>query len=635
MSPDKIEWESGVADALRRSLDHLLGLQSPQGWWCQPLATCAINEAGDLFLREFLGIRDETKAVELARWLRSQQRSDGTWAKYHAGPGDLSTTLTVYVALRICGDNADEPHLLRTANWIRENGGVAQASVITRFWLAMLGLWSWDDIPVLPPELTLLPTWAPLNIYSWANWTRHIVVPLAVIAHFRPVRSVGFTLTDLAGDVSTRPRPTDLLSRAFYGADYLLQAYQRLPVKPLRQTALRRAEQWIIERQDSDGSWAGVQQLNLYSIAALSALGLPVDHPVLAAGLRNLDTFVVHEETPDGPAQWIQMMQGPVWDTALSLLALTDAGVDTDHPALKRAADWLLTQEVRTVGDWAKRRPGLSPGGWSFEFVNIYYPDLDDTSMVVRALTRLHGSDSAVQRGVAWGAGMQSRDGGWAAFDADNTETLVKRLPFNEFADVTDPPSADVTAHMVEMLAEHGERYADQVEHGVRWLLDHQEADGSWFGRWGVNYVYGTGAVVPALIGAGLPAKHHAIRRAVRWLEEHQNSDGGWGEDPLSYVDPKWIGSGTSTASQTAWALLALIAASGRSPAVDRGIDWLIQTQRPDGGWDEPQFTGTGLPDGVYIHYSSYSIVFPLSALGRYQALSAATEAGDSAERER
>ena len=320
--------------------------------------------------------------------------------------------------------------------------------------------------------------------------------------------------------------------------------------------------------------------------------------------------------------RWLEACQSPVWDTALALIALLDAGVPASDPAVRRGIDWLLGEEIRVGGDWSVRRPRLVPGGWAFEFANDLYPDVDDTAEVVLALRRAAAGHpeparvhAAADRGAAWAVGMASSDGGWAAFDADNTRELVRTLPFCDFGAVIDPPSADVTAHMVEMLAHTPGGPRDR---GIDWLLTAQEQDGSWFGRWGVNHVYGTGAAVPALVAAGIPAHGPVIRRAVRWLEEHQNPDGGWGEDIRSYTDPRWIGRGTSTASQTAWALLALVAAGALTGAAERGVDFLVRTQRADGTWDEPQFTGTGFPGDFSINYHLYRLVFPLSALGRY-----------------
>jgi squalene-hopene/tetraprenyl-beta-curcumene cyclase len=386
----------------------------------------------------------------------------------------------------------------------------------------------------------------------------------------------------------------------------------------------------------------------VYSIMALHLMGYQLDHPVIRAGLDGLEGFLVREESPDGPIRRLEACQSPVWDTALAVVALTDAGVPGDDPAIVKAADWLLDEEITVKGDWSVRRPHLAPGGWAFEFANDGYPDTDDTAEVVIALrrasrrgvardedappvepARLAALRGAIDRGVRWMAGMQSKDGGWGAFDADNTRYLINDLPFCDFGAVIDPPSADVTAHIVEAMALEGLTHNARALRGVRWLLDNQEKDGSWFGRWGANHVYGTGAAVPALVEMGVARDHPAIRRAAGWLIDHQNPDGGWGEDLRSYVDPAWIGRGESTASQTAWAMLALLAAQepgdhARARAVheaaDRGAEYLARTQRADGTWDEDLFTGTGFPGDFYINYHLYRLVFPLTALGRYLA---------------
>jgi squalene-hopene/tetraprenyl-beta-curcumene cyclase len=383
--------------------------------------------------------------------------------------------------------------------------------------------------------------------------------------------------------------------------------------------ALTRAERWIVQRQEADGSWGGIQPPWVYSLLALHLLGYPLDHPVMRAGLDGLDRFAVCH---DGVRR-LEACQSPVWDTALAVVALTDAGVPASDRALVRAADWLLGHEVRVRGDWAVRRPHLPPGGWAFEFANDHYPDVDDTAEVVLALRRVahphpERIDAAVERARVWVEGMQSSGGGWAAFDADNTARRCRDLPFCDFGEVIDPPSADVTAHVLEMLAGEPAADTERRRRGVDWLLSEQEPDGSWFGRWGVNHIYGTGAAVPALVACGLHPHSGAIRRAVDWLVDHQNADGGWGEDIRSYRDPQWRGRGPSTASQTAWALLALLAARHSGPAIRRGVNWLVSIQRPDGTWDEPQFTGCGFPADFSINYHLYRLVFPLMALGRY-----------------
>ncbi len=428
---------------------------------------------------------------------------------------------------------------------------------------------------------------------------------------------------------------------AFERLDRALHRYERrglerAPARAVRTAALRRCAEWIIARQERDGCWGGIQPPWVYSLIALHLLGYGLDHPVISRGLAGLDRFTIWEESPDGPVRRLEACQSPVWDTVLAMIGLADAGLPPDHPALRSAAGWVLDEEIRGPGDWQVRRPGLAPAGWAFEFDNDGYPDIDDTAEVVLALRRVswpgdagaggrpRQAAGARDRATAWIIGMQSRDGGWGAFDADNTSRFPGKLPFCDFGEVTDPPSADVTAHVVEALAAEGLASSRAVRRGVAWLLRAQESDGSWFGRWGANYVYGTGAVVPALIAAGVRPGKPPIRRAVAWLVAHQNPDGGWGEDLRSYDDPGWAGRGESTASQTAWALLALLAAGGPAAAaeqnasIERGVRWLAETQRPDGTWDEPQFTGTGFPGDFYINYHLYRLVFPLSALGRY-----------------
>jgi squalene-hopene/tetraprenyl-beta-curcumene cyclase len=607
-----------TAAALARASDYLLSLQSPDGWWKGELETNATMDAEDLLLRQFLGIRDHDTTARAATWIRSQQRADGSWSNFAGGPGDLSTTIEAYVALRLAEDAPDDEHMLAAAEFVRRAGGLERARVFTHIWLALFGLWSWDQVPTLPVEQILLPAWFPLNVYDFACWARQTIVALSVVLAYRPSRPVPFTLEELSGGHPWSPPPArSLAGRALLLLDKILRLYQRRPLRPLRELALARAERWIVDRQEADGSWGGIQPPWVYSLMALHLRGYPLDHPVIARGLDGLQTFTIEDGT-----RRLEACQSPVWDTALAVIALSDAGLPASDEAMVRAADWLLRQQVLGRGDWAIRRPELAPGGWAFEFANVNYPDIDDTAEVVIALRRVEHPDpervqAAIQRGVRWLEGMQSSDGGWGAFDADNRRALVRDLPFCDFGEVIDPPSSDVTAHALEMLAEVGRTYELPARRGLQWLLAEQEPDGSWFGRWGVNHVYGTGAAVPALIAAGVRREDERIRRAVRWLEAHQNEDGGWGEDCRSYDHPEWIGRGESTASQTAWALLALHAAGERSEAVRRGVEWLVDTQRPDGGWDEPQFTGTGFPSDFYINYHLYRLVFPITALGR------------------
>ncbi|HEY2688851.1 MAG TPA: squalene--hopene cyclase [Streptosporangiaceae bacterium] len=635
--------------ALDRAVGHLLGLQHEQGWWQGELETNVTMDAEDLLLREFLGVRTEEQTVAAARWIRSCQRADGTWANFRGGHADLSTTVEAYVALRLAGDAPDADHMARAAAWINDRGGIPATRVFTRIWLALFGLWSWDDLPVMPPEMIYLPAWFPLNVYDWACWARQTIVPLTIVGAFRPVRPLSFSLNEIQGPPSARQRRShpDGWTVLFESLDKVLHVYVRravglLPARAVRRAALRRCAEWIIARQEQDGCWGGIQPPWVYSLMALHLLGYGLDHPIISRGLAGLDRFTIWEDTPDGPVRRLEACQSPVWDTVLAMIGLGDAGLAPDHPALRSSARWVLDEELHGPGDWQVRRPGLAPGGWAFEFDNDGYPDIDDTAEVLLALRRVARTDGsagrptelgaraprAEARAVDWLIGMQSKDGGWGAFDADNTSKLVTKLPFCDFGEVVDPPSADVTAHTIEALTAVGHGGCKPVRRGVAWLLRAQESDGSWFGRWGANYVYGTGAVVPALIAAGVKPGKPAIRRALAWLLSHQNPDGGWGEDLRSYDDPGWAGRGDSTASQTAWALLALLAAGGpeEQAAIERGVRWLAETQRPDGTWDEPQFTGTGFPGDFYINYHLYRLVFPVSALGRY--LSGAEPAG-------
>ena len=618
---------------LERACECLLALQDEAGWWKGELQTNVTMDAEDMLLREFLGISRPEDTERSAAWIRSQQRADGTWANFHGGPGELSTTIEAYWALRLAGDNPEQEHMRAAAGFIREQGGIERARVFTHVWLALFGLWSWEQVPALPPEIVLLPSWVALNIYDFACWARQTIVALALVMAHRPQHDLPFDLEELHGSQPWTPRtPTSVRGRWLTRLDRVLRVYERRPLRPLRRIAMGRAERWIVGRQETDGSWGGIQPPWVYSLMALHLNGYQLEHPVMRRGIEGLDGFMVEDRDDQlklpptdisaGASRRLEACQSPVWDTALTVAALSDAGIPGDHPALVRAAEWLLGEEVDIPGDWRVARPQLRPGGWAFEFANDNYPDVDDTAEVVLALRRVQLErparlERAVERAVAWTKGMQSREGAWGAFDADNTRALVRELPFLDFGEVIDEPSADVTAHAVEMLAALGHSSDPETVEAVGWLIERQEPGGSWWGRWGVNHIYGTGAVVPALVAAGVATSERCVRRAVSWLEEHQNEDGGWGEDPRSYDSPEWVGRGASTASQTAWALLALHAADERSETVSRGVQWLVDTQCEDGSWNEPQYTGTGFPSDYYINYHLYRLVFPVMALGR------------------
>jgi squalene-hopene/tetraprenyl-beta-curcumene cyclase len=575
--------------AIEGATERLLELQHADGYWVGELESNVTMTAQHLFWHHVLGLRTPELNRKIANELLARRRDDGTWAIWFEGPGDLSTTVEAYAALRLAGVDPGP----QARDFIRSRGGIAKTRIFTKCFLALLGQWPWQRVTPIPVELVLFPPSAPFSIYNFSCWARGTFVPLAACRALRPVRHAEIDLRE----IGARPGKT------------------RAPVSPgpLRRAALHEAERWVRAHQEADGSWGGIQPPWVWSILMLAALGHGFEDEALRRAVEGWEGFTIEEGDRLRP----EACQSPVWDTGLAVVALRDSGLGPEHPALVRAADWLLNEEVTVAGDWTVRTPELAPGGWAFEFENDLYPDVDDTAVVALALRRCHRGRDAVDRGLAWTAGMQSRSGGWGAFDVDNEAYWLYKLPFCDFGKVTDEPTADVTAHALEALAPEA-GFDDQVRRGIDWLLREQEADGSWFGRWGVNHVYGTGAALPALEAIGIEPGHPAFRRAVAWLDSVQNEDGGFGEDIRSYADRAWRGRGPSTPSQTAWALLAYVAADeAGSQAASRAAEWLCSTQQANGDWDEPQFTGTGFPLDFMIRYHLYRLHFPLLALGR------------------
>jgi squalene-hopene/tetraprenyl-beta-curcumene cyclase len=581
--------ETRLDAAIEAATDRLLELQHPDGYWVGELESNVTMTAQHLFWHHVLGLRTPELDRKIANELLARQREDGTWAIWFEGPGDLSTTVEAYAALKLAGvDPGPEAR-----EFIRSRGGIPKTRIFTKCFLALLGQWPWERVTPIPVELVLFPPSAPFSIYNFACWARGTFVPLAACRALRPVRHAEIDLREIGAKPGQTRSP--------------------VPPGPLRRAALREAERWVRAHQEADGSWGGIQPPWVWSILMLAALGHGFEDETLRRAVEGWEGFTIDEGDRLRP----EACQSPVWDTGLAVLALRDAGLGPEHPALVRAAEWLLQEEVTVAGDWAVRKPDLAPGGWAFEFQNDLYPDVDDTAVVALALRRCHRGHEAVDRGLAWTAGMQSRSGGWGAFDIDNEAYWLYKLPFCDFGKVTDEPSADVTAHALEALAaESG--FGEEVRRGLDWLLREQETDGSWFGRWGVNHVYGTGAALPALEACGVEPGHPAFTRAVAWLDSVQNEDGSFGEDIRSYADRSWRGRGAGTPSQTAWALLAYVAAGeASSDAARRAADWLCIAQRPNGDWDEQQFTGTGFPLDFMIRYHLYRLHFPLLALGR------------------
>ena len=581
--------ETRLDAAIEGATARLLELQHPDGYWVGELESNVTMTAQHLFWHHVLGLRTLELDRKIANELLARQRVDGTWAIWFEGPGDLSTTVEAYAALKLAGVDPGQ----QARDFIRSRGGISKTRIFTKCFLALLGQWPWQRVTPIPVELVLFPANAYVSIYNFSCWARGTFVPLAACRALRPVRHANIDLRE----IGARPGKT----RA------------PVPPGPLRKAALHEAERWVRAHQEADGSWGGIQPPWVWSILMLAALGHGFEDETLRRAVEGWEGFTIDEGDRLRP----EACQSPVWDTGLAVLALRDSGLGPEHPALVRAADWLLQEEVTGTGDWAVRTPELAPGGWAFEFENDLYPDVDDTAVVALALRRCHRGSDAVDRGLAWTAGMQSRSGGWGAFDVDNEAYWLYKLPFCDFGKVTDEPSADVTAHALEALAPEA-GFDHEVRRGLDWLLREQEADGSWFGRWGVNHVYGTGAALPALEAVGIEPGHRAFRRAVAWLDSVQNEDGGFGEDIRSYADRAWRGRGTSTPSQTAWALLAYVAADeAGSQAARRAAEWLCRTQQANGDWEEAHFTGTGFPLDFMIRYHLYRLHFPLLALGR------------------
>jgi len=629
-SPDGLA--ARLDTALERSVARMFELQHGDGYWWAELESNVTMVAEHLMLERFLGLHDEARWRKIVRYLLDHQREDGSWAIYYGGPGDVSVTIEAYFALKLAGWDPESPEMVRARRWILDHGGIGAARVFTKLWLALFGQFDWRALPAMPPEIIWLPPSFPFNIYEFASWARATIVAILVVWHYKPVVAIPPQqgVQELFLDPRDRSRiryqrSERLISwrNFFLGIDSVLRAVDRLPPHPWRERALAACERWIVAHQEADGSWGGIQPPWVYSIIALRCRGYELDHPVLAKAIRGLLVdFALEDE------RWftVQPCVSPVWDTALMITGLREAGVPADHPRLVRAAQWLADREIRFPGDWTMKVKGVEPSGWAFEFANDWYPDTDDTAEVLIALRLVKlGRDLAPlnARATAWLRAMQSANGGWGAFDKDNTKRFVAEIPFCDFGEVIDPPSEDVTAHVVEWLALNGASRRDPaVRRALRYLYATQTADGAWFGRWGVNYLYGLGAVLPALTAIGEDRRSAVFRKAVRWLEAHQNPDGGWGETCASYDDAALAGVGASTASQTAWALLALLAAGETdSDAVRRGVEYLLRSQQANGEWEEPYFTGTGFPRDFMLKYHYYRLYWPLWALGRYRRL--------------
>lgn len=632
------EFSPEVSDSLDHALNAarswLLDRQKEDGHWIGELEGDTILESEYILVSAFLGRADDEDCVKAARHLMDKEVPTGGWSSYPGGPMELSASVRAYLALKILGVPIDDPVLVRARRAIRDAGGAQACNSFTRFSLALHGQMSYDECPCVPPELALLPR--RLGLGAMSSWTRIMVVPLSIISALKPIRPLPpergiaeLFREDLPRVPRRRTERLFSWTNFFLGLDRVLRAADHVLPRWTRRPGIAAAYRWLLDHcEDSDGVGAIFPSI-VYMIVILKTMGYEDDSPLMRWAWGHLNDLKV--ETPD--TVWLQPCLSPVWDTAISTIALADSSLPDFHPALLRSVRWLLDREVRDKGDWSDRRPGVEPGGWYFEYRNRFYPDIDDTAMVLLALRRTALANdpdvlAATERGVNWMTAMQNRDGGWAAFDADIDSEILTHVPFADHNAILDPSCADITARVIEVLGEIGRRQGDPtIDRALAYLWRTQEPEGCWYGRWGVNYIYGTWQVLLGLRAIGFPLDDPRLTKAADWLESVQQIDGGWGESCESYDDPSKKGEGAPTASQTAWAVLGLIAA-GRadSDSVRRGIDYLLDTQRDDGDWDEDAFTGAGFPRVFYLRYDLYRVYFPLMALARYRTAASRPE---------
>jgi squalene-hopene/tetraprenyl-beta-curcumene cyclase len=629
-----------VERAIERAQQHLLGLQKPDGYWIGELIVDTTIMSDMIAFRHWDGSVDREWERKAANYILSQQLPGGGWNIYHGGPPEVNATIKAYLALKLAGVPVTDPRMLRARAVALSLGGVPRMNTFSKLYLALLGLFPWKYVPTIPCEVLLIGKWFRVNFWDMSNWSRAMLVPLAIINHFRPTRPVGCHIHELFPEgyherdlrLPRDPWPHVFTWRNFFLAlDKLhkfAELWARAGIHPFRRRALKRAEQWMIERFEGSDGLAAIFPAILNSLIALKALGYPADHPLVLQTEANLKKL----EHQNAEHVWMEPCLSPVWDTAIAAIALRESGVPADHPALKKATTWLLSKEIRFRGDWQHKNPApVEPSGWVFEFENKWNPDVDDTAMVLLAL-RLTPTDdpaardAAYRRGLNWMLTFQCRDGGWAAFDKDCTNNILEKVPFADHNAMLDPECADITARILEVLGH--EKYPldhPQVARALEYLRRQQEPDGSWYGRWGVNYIYGTWQVLRGLHTLGVDMHQPWLRKAGAWLESVQHEDGGWGERCDTYEDPVFKGRGPSTASQTAWAVMGLCTfGDPDNPSLLRGIEYLTRTQNPDGSWTEEETTGTGFPRVYYLKYDMYRNSWPLLALATYRKLVAA-----------
>ena len=633
-----IDNASALEKGIGSATEALMGLQRSDGHWVFELEADSTIPAEYILLRHHLAEPvDAELEKKIGNYLRRVQGAHGGWPLVHDGEFDMSASVKTYFALKMIGDDVNAPHMVRAREAIRSRGGAINSNVFTRFTLAMFGVLTWRAVPVLPVEIMLLPMWSPFHINKISYWARTTMVPLMVLAALkaRAKNPKGVTIDELflqdprsIGMTAKAPHQSRAWFLLFRSLDAVLRVVEPLFPKALRRRAIDAALAFIEERLNGEDGMGAIYPPIANIVMMYDALGHGPDYPPRASTRRALDLLLVVGEEE----AYCQPCVSPVWDTTLTCHALIESGSGKAMASAKQGLDWLTPRQVLDFkGDWAVKAPNVRPGGWAFQYNNAHYPDLDDTAVIVMSMDRMRrwdggrDYDAAIDRGREWIEGLQSRNGGWAAFDVDNLEYYLNNIPFSDHGALLDPPTEDVTARCISMLAQLGEtaQTSKAVAAGIEYLRGTQLAEGSWYGRWGMNYIYGTWSVLCALNAAGISHQDQMLRKAADWLVSVQNGDGGWGEDATTYrLDYNGLTPAPSTASQTAWALLALMAAGEVDhPAVARGIQYLLATQTEKGLWDEQLYTATGFPRVFYLRYHGYSKFFPLWALARYRNL--------------
>src|SRR5690348_10065671 len=627
-----------VSAGIEKARDFLFSRQNDEGYWCGELEADTTLESDYIAIHTLLGTGNPSRMQRAVPEIIRHQNADGGWPIYKGGPSNISASVKAYFALKLMGMSADHPVLEKARTRILEMGGVTECNTFTKIYLCFLGQYDWEAVPAIPPEIMVFPNWFWFNIYEISSWSRAILVPLSICYAKKPFKKIPpemcidelFVGGRYGRHLHLKWNPKVISWRNFFLVlNKVVHFCEMFHIRPLRKVALNAAEEWMLERLEKSDGLGAIYPGILNSIIALRCLGYSTDDPQVIRALDEFEKLGIDEPGIPGQAEPSFRMQpcmSPVWDTAYAVFALGEPGVSKTDPRRGKAADWSLSKEVRNKGDWAVKVRNVTPGGWYFEFNNEFYPDVDDSAMVLLGLDKVaHPKEryqySVATRAIDWIFAMQCKNGGWASFDKDNTRMVFQHIPFADHNAMLDPPTVDITGRVLEMLAAYGYTQDDpKIKKAIKFVLSQQEADGSWFGRWGVNYIYGTMLVLRGMQAMGVDHHEPYIQQAAEWLRMVQNPDGGWGETCGSYDDPTTRGVGPSTPSQTAWAVIGLLAAGDtRSDSVRRGVEFLLDQQKQDGSWDEIPFTGTGFPKVFYLKYHMYRQYFPMIALTDYR----------------